>query len=474
VLSGTDGVGAADHLQYLAWIRDAGEHGLISNLYDLEETDGVYLQPMWLISGLLWAVGLPIQLAYLIWKPFCVAVLFGGTLAYVRRLLDGRGARVGALALALFFLPPAGVLMARTGVGSPLDDGLVYLFGFQVSPATFLWGYIQTAVAVGLMPVFLLAVERLLAGGGRRALLVAAGSGLLVSWVHPWQGMVLLGIAFGIAAWCGPRRTVRALALPVIATALPLAYFAVLAQIDRAWGEGSENAASPHYWQMLIVALGPFVAFGVAGAIERRPLRELDVQERMLLLWPVATLLVFGLLDRTFYFNVLSGLTIPLAILAVRAGRRLPRWLALAAVALATLPGLVNLVYEYRDGIGADNSPRYLDAGEADALRFLDDSPRAGGVLTRAYLGQAVPAHSGRRTYVGHEVWTPDFRSRVIASERLFDGTSTPAQARALVREAGVAFVVQDCIVRRDLTEALGPLVLRTHRFGCATVYEVR
>ena len=463
VLGGTDGIGVVDHFQYLAWIREAGEDGLISNRYDLGASDGVYLQPMWLLSGLATAAGMPIQGGLLIWKPVCVLVLFAGSLAYVRRMLEGRGAQLAALALALFYLPPAAALMGRTWIGDAGEDTLVYLFGFEVSPATFLWGYVQTAIAVGLMPVFLLAVER-------RRLGLAAAAGLVVSWVHPWQGMVLLGVLAGLAVW---GRMLRPLALPALATAVPIVYFVVLAQIDPAWGEGSEDVGYPHEWVWLVVAIAPLAAFALAGALTGRPLRELDLQERMLLLWPVATLVIYGLLDRTFIYNVLSGLTIPLAVLAVRGGRRLPRWAAVAAVAFATLPGLANVAYEFREGRGADASPRYLEPGEADALDFLDDSARDGGVLTRFYLGQAVPGLSGRQTYVGHPAWTPDFGGRVDETEELFGGDMAPAEARALVRRTGAEFVVQDCAERTDLSATLGPLIRRTHRFGCATVYEV-
>jgi hypothetical protein len=463
VLGGSDGIGVVDHFQYLAWIREAGEGGLISNRYDLESSDGVYLQPMWLLAGLGWAAGLPIQAGLLIWKPACVVVLFAGSLAYVRRTLEGRGARFAALALALFYLPPAAALMGRTGVGDPVEDGLVYLFGFQVSPATYLWGYVQTAVAVGLMPAFLLAVERRRVG-------VAAVAGLLVSWVHPWQGMVLIGILVGVAAW---SRLVRPLIVPALATALPIVYFVVLAQVDPAWGEGSEDVGYPHEWGWLLVSIVPLAAFAVAGALRGRPPRELDLQERMLLLWPVVTLVIYAALDRTFIYNVLSGLTIPLAVLAVRGGRGLPRWAAAAAVVVATLPGLANLVYEFREGEGAGGSPRYLEPGEADALEFLDDTPREGGVLTRFYLGQAVPGLSGRRTYVGHPVWTPDFERRVERTEELFLDAYPPAEARAFVRGTGAAFVLEDCQATDDLAAELRPLIRRTHRFGCATVYEL-
>ena len=473
VLSGTDGIGVIDHFGYLSWIRDAGEHGLIANRFDLADSDGVYLQPMWLVSGLAVRAGLPIQAGLLLWKPVCVLVLFGGVLAYARRTLEGRWEQLAAAAVALLYVPPAMALMGRTGIGDEFDDGVVNLFAFQVAPTTYLWGYVQTAIAVGLMPVFLLALERLLKDGGRRPLAVAAGTGLLVSWVHPWQGMVLLGIAFAIWLWCGPRRTAARLAVPVLATLAPLVYFAVLAQIDPIWGEGSENAATPHYWFLLLVAMAPLAAFAVAGAVRGRPLGELDLRDRLLLLWPVVTLLVYAFLDRTFYFNVLSGLTIPLAVLAVRGARGLPAWAAVAAVVLATAPGLANVAYEFRQGTGADGSPRYVVHGDADALEFVRDAPGDGGVLTRLYLGQAVPAFTGRNTYVGHPVWTPHIGERVDATERLFAGRLPRDEARAFVRSTGARFVIQDCAAGRDLGPVLGPLVQRRHRFGCATVYEV-
>jgi hypothetical protein len=94
-------------------------------------------------------------------------------------------------------------------------------------------------------------------------------------------------------------------------------------------------------------------------------------------------------------------------------------------------------------------------------------------VIARFYLGQAVPGLSGRHTYVGHPVWTPDFGERVLEAEDLVSGSMPAAETRALVTRTGAAFVVQDCDARKDLTATLGPLVRRTHRFGCATVYEV-
>jgi hypothetical protein len=492
-LSGVDGIGALDHLQYMAWIRDAGEHGLVANRFDLAHDDAVYLQPMWLLSGLAWRAGASVQLAFLLWKPICVAVLLAGCAAYVRRFVDGRGARVAALALALFFFPPSAPLMAWTGVGSDTGKSIGDLLGYELSPATYLWGYVQTAIAVGLMPVFLLCAERLVEPAARPARLYAAGAaaaGLAVSWVHPWQGLVLLAVVGAVALLDLVRRPAGAggehwgrrrlaLAVPVLATAAPLAYFAVLSRTDTAWRAGREELGVPHYWGWLALALAPLVLLAAAGAWRGAPR---SAGERMLLAWPVATLVVYALLDRSFFFNVLSGMTIPLAVLAVRSAERLRAglrgraWtgLAAAAVLALTVPGLAHAVDELREGIDGGGAPHYLRDGEADALAYLDRSPRGGPVLSRVYLGAAVPGFTGRRTYVGHQSWTPDFERRVAETEALFGARLAPARVRALVRSTRAAFLLQDCEVRRDLRPALGPLVERVRRFGCARVYELR
>ena len=475
VLTGVDGVGVIDHYQYLAWIREAGENGLIGNRFDVEDEPGVYLQPMWLVSGLLDRAGAGLALAFLLWKPVALLTLFGGFAAYVRRTVDGGAARTVALALALFYFPPTTALLEWAGAGSAEGRSASRLFAFELSPATYLWGYVQTALAVGLMPIALLAAERALRESRparSRAMVVAATCGLAAAWFHPWQGVVLLAILGGLLAWGrGPH---RALLVPSAATAIPLVYYGILARTDTAWRDGAVEAG-PHFHGWLALALAPLAAVAIAGAVRRRGWRTDDAQERVLLLWPLATLLVYALADRTFYYNLLSGLTLPLAVHAVRAApplRAPGRAVVAVVLALATLPGLALAVDELREARA--DTPYHLKRGEADALDYLDRSPRTGSVLTRGYLGQVVPSQSGRRVYVGHFSWTEDYGERAADAERLFDGRAGPAEARAFVRESGAAFLLQDCVLAGDLRPLLGDLVVATRRFGCATVYELR
>ena len=50
-LIGADGVLGADQLQYLAWARDAAHHVLSSDLFSLEPSGHVYLEPLFTITG---------------------------------------------------------------------------------------------------------------------------------------------------------------------------------------------------------------------------------------------------------------------------------------------------------------------------------------------------------------------------------------------------------------------------------------
>ncbi|HEX8066670.1 MAG TPA: hypothetical protein VF520_09115 [Thermoleophilaceae bacterium] len=483
VLGGGDGVGVPDHYQYLAWIRAAGEHALVENRFDVADEPAVFLQPMWVVSGALWRLGLPVQAAFLAWKPVAVGVLFGGYLAYVRRTVSGGSPalRLAALALALLYFAPPGPLTEWLDAGSELGRRASDQFTFELSPAMSTWGYFHTSLALGLMPVYVLAAERVVAAGDRggwgRPALAAGGAGLLVSWLHPWQGLVLLAVTAAVAAWGRGARAYRRLAAPAAAAAAPLVYYWALARTDTAWRVGREAVDAPHHLGWLLLALAPLAVPAAAALWQRRGGPPLDLQERVLVAWPVATVAVYLLLDRSFFFHAVAGATLPLAVLAVRV--RLPRRLgrpalAAGAAALLVLPGMVYEARKLRDAQRSDNAAYYLREGEARALEHLDSAP--GGeapVLARFRLAEAVPGHAGRAVYVGHPSWTPSFDRRYGEVEPLFDGRLSPADARALVRRSRARLAVSDCDRRRDLRPVLGSLVVRVRRFGCATVYEL-
>src|SRR5204863_5764140 len=109
------------------WIRQAADHVLIANGFDMRPDAHAFLHPGVLLSGRLAALGVSVPLAYLIWKPIGLVVFFWGARRYVYRLVDGTWPRRTALVLAILFIPPAvGVwaLIEHTGAARGLYDAL--------------------------------------------------------------------------------------------------------------------------------------------------------------------------------------------------------------------------------------------------------------------------------------------------------------------------------------------------------------
>jgi hypothetical protein len=474
VFNGTLGIDTPDLMQYLGFVRDSGQHVLISNVFDVTPDPHLFLDPVFALSGLLWRLGASIQLAWLVWVPVAGASLIWGFTRYVGRLLGGDGhAPAAALALALLYLAPATALAVWLH-GSPALQFGTQVVGLEMFAGAYAWGG-GPAIALALMPVVLLAVERLLDAERRDAGHSArwyAGwaslGGLLTSWLHPWQGLTLLAIFAGLVLWGRLERRYLALAIPAALTAAPLVYFLVLSRTHSSWMTVSRANDYSHFGWWLAAGLAPAAValFGFAG-------RRLDLQERMLRIWPVAALVVYFALDRTWFYHAFAGLSLPLGVLAVRGVRKLrvPRPLAVAGLLAAILPGLVWVMQRLID----TNPQHFFAPGEARALAFMDRSARPGPVLAPAMpLGQAVPGFTGRQTYVGHYYWTPDYQLRVALVGALFGGRLAPAPAAALVRASRAAFLLADCRHDQvDLRRELGSLVRRAQRFGCATVYEL-
>ncbi|HMI69144.1 MAG TPA: hypothetical protein VK510_04050 [Solirubrobacteraceae bacterium] len=483
-LTGADGLLASDQLQYFTWIRQASEHVLIGNEYDMAPDHRVFLHPGFLISGVLHDVtGISVPLSYLLWKPVAVGVAFAGTLLYVRRLLPAGGQRYAALILVLFAVMPASWLVAWTHWGGKPRQ---YTFDFisgEMATTQFMWGYLMTAIAVFLMPLTLLAFERWRTERRARPLVLAAVGALLVCWLQPWQGGTLALIVVAVEALEYRRTRERpspaALAIPA-AVAIPAIYYAILGRTDASWKLADEsNAAGSqatwHWpWWAIVLSLLPLAAPAVLAYRLPTP----GWQELAIRVWPFAALAVYLAPVGTFPYHSFQGLAIPLSILAVQgvASRWSPRpVLVVACLAAMTLPGIGHKLSVAINSIRAAGDPYFVFGGEQRALDALERDPRPGGVIAPTYAGHMLPYRTDREVYVGALSWTPDWAQRVRETQALFEGPMGATQARALVRRSQARFAFVDCRPHlRDLTALLGPLVERVDRYGCATVYVLR
>ena len=446
----------ADQYRYLDWIRDASGHGLISSVGPAGGAH-VYFNPVFLISGLLLHLGIGIQLAYQLWLPVAVVALFVGYRALVWRAVAPGWARPVTLALALMASSP---LLPLFDYGKVVDSNgasnLVDL-ATHASPYWQAWGYFPSAIALGLMPLYVLG----LADGARGATISTASlvrlcaAGATISLLDPWAGLVLLLItaAFLIRA----PRTIATLLAAVFA---PLIYYLILAQSNPDWSLANlRNSFSPGPAWTYPVVFGPLV-LAVAVAVTANHRNRREPLEPQLWLWLGASVVIYLLLGAGARLTALEGTSLPLAILAVGGWQRLRLHVAASglAVALLLLPGAAYAGATFHDYVNDDYAPFTLAAGERAAIAALP----AGRVLATPYLAAALPALTGRAPAA------VDARS----ADQLFDGRLGPAAASALIADAGARVLLSDCLPgRAEIEPLVAPLGFVEQRFGCVRRY---
>jgi hypothetical protein len=488
VWTGTDGPYVADQMNYLGWIEVAARHVLISDPFTIGATPSDYLHPGIAISGFLVRIGLTPGWAYLVWKPVAVVVIFVGSRRYVRASLTGLWSRRIALVLCLFYISPASVVLVATHLSHWAPFSLLQSIDTEIWPVIYLWGYPFTAISIGLFVLGLLAYER-----DRRMERVGVAApllGFLCAWLQPWQAATLIGIVALSELILRFRGERGHLTLPLVmfaATAVPLVYYSALSRLDWTWAVADRaNLSLPPYlpWQSILLSIAPL---GILAAFAFRP-STVDFHALALRLWPLIALaqyviIYFGHIG-TFPLHALDGLSIPLAILGTAGARRISTvlqnrtrvLLAAAVLALLIVPSGIQELHSVW-GVSSTGflgpQPALITPDEVDALHYLKNDQTSGGVLTPFYLGQTIPAETGRQTWLGALSWTPDFFTRLVTMNQLFSGSLPSSTATQLVKSTKARFLLSDCHNRANLSVALAPLVSSVHHFGCATVYKL-
>lgn len=470
IWTGSDGYFPVDQYQYLAWVRDASRHLLVSDLYVLRGTPHDYLEPLVVLAGALTALGLAPWLALLVCVPGVVVAVFAAVRAYCRRALRSPWERSAALALALFF-GTLGVLG---------DEWIPFLT----------WGYLPAVLAIAAIAGAVVAYEGAVRTGRRPWL--PGVLGLFASWLHPWQGEELAMIVVGLAvlgvvrpAWVGGRRLALA-ALTLAGTLLPLAYYEILDRADAIWRLGEAAGAAPWSLGAILAPLTPLLVVAAVGWLGR-PRSALEAATR---LWPLAALaeyLLFQLGIGAAPLHAFGGITVPLAVLAVQGVQRVGlhrvpgyRWVGAVAVLAATVPATIHMLAAAPSYIAPRVSNAFLTADEQRALTFLANVRGPGGVVSTQALGEMVPSETGRRTYVGDCYWSLprcDVRMRTVGwlfSARLGAGARAAGTVRRFVAGSGARFVLAPCSSSPWLGRDLAPLVVSTWRRGCVRVWTVR
>ncbi len=268
--------------------------------------------------------------------------------------------------------------------------------------------------------------------------------------MHPWQGITLIVILAGLAILRRGRGWAVLLAVGAGA-ALPLAYYWLLSHSDPAWRLASHYEVIGHLPALVLLAgLGPLALLAALGL--RRPRGE--VIEQLLLLWVAGCLITYFVND-AFAPHALQGISLPLAVLAVRGGQRLhlPWPLGLVAIAALTIPGLA---FDARKFVNTARNEKlvqyYLPRDDARALDWISAHAPPGGILAPTPFALDIPPQTGRAVWVGHGYWSRDYFARARRANRLFTGHMRP------LRGAGVRQLDRRPAARRRLPPPCRPV----------------
>ena len=347
----------------------------------------------------------------------------------------------------------------------------------------YLWGYLMTGIAVFLMPLVLLGVERWRASRRPRLLALCALGAFVVMWLQPWQGATLVLIVAAVEAFGWRRTGTRpplALAVVPVAAGIPAVYYFILSHADAAWklaaesnGAGAQPLWSWPWWAIALTTLPLVAPAALAYRLPAEGWQELAVRA-----WPLACVVVYLLPAGTFPYHAIQGIQLPLSILAVQGVMSLgwkPRPVLVVGVLLVmTIPGFIHKIGLARVNIQENLYPYYVFPDEKRALESLENDPRPGGVLAAEYASNMIPYQTGREAYVGALSWSPNFDQRRDMANKLFDGKMTAVEARQFVGETRARFLFDSCRTAADLSDDLRPLLARVRDFGCARVYELR
>ena len=253
------------------------------------------------------------------------------------------------------------------------------------------------------------------------------------------------------------------------------------ASCDLSWKLARE--ASKHSFALwsIVLAIVPLLIPALLAYRQRGPGRSCAAATRA---WPIAALIVFLVSASgasATPLHAFQGITVPLAVLAVQGVHEGRAGGAFATTARSPSPRWPcsrfpppRRALQRRQGRLADAPATPTSSPATSAARSTtwptDRDP--GGVLTRSYLGAAVPGKTGRRTLVGDCLWSePHCHAR--AGHR--GAVRRPLSPRS--REPSFAAPARaSCSPTATRAPTSGgrsrPLIVDVRRFGCATVFE--
>ena len=460
----------ADQNTYFMWMTQvASGEVLLRNLYTSIPHDGAMLNLVFLATGWVGRMLGSLDLAYQLLRVLAVVLLAWSAWLFVATFAASRAQRRW-LFLAVVFGAGIGWIWNLYRLVNGDFGGLVSDTELLSRPLD-LWvpeGYVFYSMLV--MPHFSVAIALLLLtvrcaaiGLADNRLGMTATAGLLcfaLSFVHPYDVLIALGLAGGVATLYSLRqraisRTVwRHVGLLLLLGSGPVLYNYWILNNNpgmQAWLV-QNHSASPAPVSYL-AGYGLLLIGAVLYTVKNRHelgnnLSPLQWLFAWLLILPLA---LYAPID--FQRRLVIGAVAPLAVLSMLL---LLDWLeeqrfSARRASTATLAVMLLLV-SLSSGFHWLNSFRkaadhggelFVESGMVEALRAIADAPTADGtVLARFETGNHVPRFSGRTTVIGSRGQTGNFDQVRASTEAFYRGDMSDEQMAAFLSKQRVSWIL--------------------------------
>jgi len=495
----------ADQNTYFMWMSQvASGEVLLRNLYTSIPHDGAMLNLVFLAAG--WAgraLG-SLDLAYQLLRVAAVVVLAWSVWLFVATFAarqDHRrwlfltvvfGAGVGWIwnLLRLWNGDFGGVVADTELLSRPLDlwvpEGYVF-YSMLVMP------HFSLAIALLLLTVHYAAIG--LAEDRLSKTAIAGGLCFALSFVHPYDVLIALGLAFCVAGLHSLRqRTLsrsvwRHIGLLLLIGSGPVLYNYGILNANpgmQAWLVQNHSASpSPAIY---LAGYGLLLAGSVIYTFRHRRDLGADVAPRQ---WLFAWLLILPLAlyaPIDFQRRLVIGAVAPLAVLSMLL---LLDWLREApldsrrmrAAALAAVLGITSLssAFHWLNSFrkASDHAGElFVERGMVETLQSIAGATTGDGtVLARFSTGNHVPRFTGKPTVVGSRGQTGNFDRVHGSTEAFYRGDMSDERMASFLDEHRVGWVVigpyESAIMSADLRKRLAKLDLHTWYSAGDGAYEV-
>jgi hypothetical protein len=495
----------ADQNTYFMWMTQvASGEVLLRNLYTSIPHDGAMLNLVFLATGWVGRMLGSLDLAYQLLRVLAVVLLAWSAWLFVATFTASREQRRW-LFLAVVFGAGIGWIWNLYRLVNGDFGGLVSDTELLTRPLD-LWvpeGYVFYSMLV--MPHFALAIALLLLtvryaaiGMAENRLAPTIAAGVLcfaLSFVHPYDVLIALGLAGGVAGLYSlhQRRldpaAWRHVGVLLLIGSGPVLYNYWILNSNpgmHAWLV-QNHSASPEPGSYL-AGYGLLLLGALLYTLKQRRGLGADLAPRQ---WLFAWLLILPLAlyaPIDFQRRLVIGAAAPLAVLAMlllldwldtrRFGLRHAR-----AASLALVIGLVSLssAFHWLNSFRKANDhggEMFVDSGMVETLQAIAGAPAGNGtVLARFATGNHVPRFTGRATVIGSRGQTGNFDRVLASTDAFYRGEMSDAEMTAFLEEQRVDWVVigphEAAIMAPDLKQRLARLELQSWYRAGDGAYEV-